>query len=386
MTRPKVLFLISNLESGGVSKSMVSLLSAFDRKRYEVSLWIGSPYGLFYDLLPDDIIRITDRRIAWLMAGPKGIFRLLAHGHLLLACGNLFRMFISFFDKGIAGWILSRLMPVTTDQEYDLIVDYNGQHQLYYMIDKLKGKKEVTFFHSDYSKWPYYYRMDRKYFPKVDRIFTISATCLKTLSEFFPTQKDKMFIMENITSPGMIRKLAEGPADDFNGEIRLLTIGHVCHQKGSDLAIEAASILKKRGVPFRWYFIGKPSDQLEDMTRRYGVSDEVVFLGLRANPYPYLKNATIYVHPSRYEGKSIALDEAKILCKPIVVTNFSTVSDQFENRVNASICNMTPENLAETISELLQNLKLRESYVQYLTSHIIDNSGEIAKLYTLIES
>ena len=54
-------------------------------------------------------------------------------------------------------------------------------------------------------------------------------------------------------------------------------------------------------------------------------------MGVKENPYPYIKKADIYVQPSRYEGKSIAIDEAKILKKPIVVTNFSTAKDQIEN-------------------------------------------------------
>lgn len=99
-----------------------------------------------------------------------------------------------------------------------------------------------------------------------------------------------------------------------------------------------------------------------------------------------MKRADLYIHPSQFEGKSIALDEAKILCKPIVVTNFSTVGDQFENRVNASICDMTPESLSNAIIELLENASLRRKYQEYLSSHLIDNSNEVNKLYQIIEN
>lgn len=386
MSRPTILFLISNLESGGVSKSMVSLLNTIDRRHYNVSLWIGNPTGLFYDMLPKDIIQITDSRISWLLNGLNGILPLLSHGHILLAMGNLFRMFVSCFNKGLAGWILSRLMPVITKQEYDLIVDYNGQHQLYYMIDRLCGKKKATFFHSDYSKWPYYYKVDRKYFPKTDRIFTISDTCVNALMDYFPEERRKICLMENISSIRLIKELANVTIDDFQGDIRLLTVGHVCHNKGSDLAIEAANILKKKGISFKWYFIGNIDENFQTLIDSLDIGDRITFLGLKANPYPYLRQATIYVHPSLFEGKSIALDEAKILCKPIVVTDFTTVNDQFEDRVNASICKMTPEDIADSIHELLLDDTLRNSYVQYLMEHIIDNSGEVDKLYHLLES
>ena len=192
--------------------------------------------------------------------------------------------------------------------------------------------------------------------------------------------------MENISSPELIRKQATESIEFPETSLSLLTIGHVLKAKGIDLAIEAASQLKKKQIDFKWFFLGKiiESDWLTLIGKK-GLSDNFVFLGIRPNPYPYIKAAGIYVHPSRFEGKSIALDEAKILCKPIVVTNFSTVNDQFEDRVNASICEMNGGALADAIIELATNKELCQSYVAYLNAHIVDNSSEVEKLYAFID-
>ena len=157
-------------------------------------------------------------------------------------------------------------------------------------------------------------------------------------------------------------------------------------RKGTDFSIDAAKILQKKGVEFKWMLVGKVVEK--DLIRRIeqeGLADRFVVLGIRSNPYPYIKAADIYVHPARFEGKSIALDEAKILCKPIVVTNFSTVNDQFEDRVNASICEMNGGALADAIIELATNKELCQSYVAYLNAHIVDNSSEVEKLYAFID-
>ena len=106
--------------------------------------------------------------------------------------------------------------------------------------------------------------------------------------------------------------------------------------------------------------------------------------GIQSNPYPYMNIADIYVQPSRFEGKSISLDEAKILCKPIIVTNFSTVHDQFENKINASICKMDGKAIGDAIIELINNTKLRQSYIDNLSSNIMDNSTEVEKLYRFL--
>lgn len=387
--KKKILFLISNLESGGVSKSMVSLLNAVDKKEYDVSLWVGHLGGLYFDMLPkSDLTIIHDEKVALLSRGAKGILGLMKRGCFLLALGSLIRMILSVVNKGWAGWWLSRLYP-KVDGEYDLIVDYNGQQQLYFMVDKLKGRKKVSFFHSDYSKWPYYYNVDKKYYPKVDAIFTISDICVNSLKNYFPGEANKIFLMENISSPTLIQNMANESILDWpeTKDSVFVTIGHVSTAKGTDLAIETASILKKREINFQWLFIGAVSDKnkYDALVRKWDVEDCISFLGLRVNPYPYIQRATLFVHPSQFEGKSIALDEAKILCKPIVVTNFSTVYDQFEDRVNASICEMIPESLADAIEELLRNEQLQMCYQKYLRQHITDNSSEVNKLYALFD-
>lgn len=91
------------------------------------------------------------------------------------------------------------------------------------------------------------------------------------------------------------------------------------------------------------------------------------------------------MHPSQFEGKSIALDEAKLLCKPVVVTNFSTVHDQFKDKVNATICEMNPVAIANAIETLIKDKALCEKYVSCLKTHQTDNTSEISKIYELVD-
>ncbi len=167
-----------------------------------------------------------------------------------------------------------------------------------------------------------------------------------------------------------------------DGNNILCTVAHFCRRKGSDFAIEAAEILKKQHVKFKWLFVGKVLEEdLCYLIKEKGLEENMIFVGVQSNPYPYMYLSDIYVQPSRYEGKSISLDEAKILCKPIVVTNFSTVGDQFENGKNGTICEMKGKAVANAIIELINNPSLQASYRMYLESHIADNSNEVNKLY-----
>ncbi len=379
--------MIGTLQSGGVSKSIVNLLNVMDRTTYDVHLLLLDRAGdILSPYLPSDITVHVNREIENLHRGLRGVRALLFTGHLLLAFGSLLRMLMSKISRAWAGRWLAYLMPRFTDLTFDLIIDYGGQQQLYYMVDKLDGKKKITFFHNDYSKWPYYYAADRLYYPKVDQILSISQTCVDVLKAYFPDCKDKISVMQNISSPVLITKQANETVDLPIAPLLLVSLGHIMRRKGTDFSIDAAKILQKKGVEFKWMLVGKVVEK--DLIRRIeqeGLADRFVVLGIRSNPYPYIKAADIYVHPARFEGKSIALDEAKILCKPIIVTNFSTVNDQFEDRVNASICEMNGDALADAIIELAANKELRQSYVAYLNAHIVDNSSEVEKLYAFID-
>ena len=78
-------------------------------------------------------------------------------------------------------------------------------------------------------------------------------------------------------------------------------------------------------------------------------------IGLRSNPYPYIKFADILVQSSRYEGKSVVLDEAKILDRPIVVTNYNSAKDQISDGVDGLIAKMSGEGIAEKIMEMMNS-------------------------------
>ena len=385
--KKKILFIVSNMNTGGVPKSLTSLLNVIDRKRYDVALMITAPTGELMELLPKDLRLIVNPIWNNLTDRMRGSWQLIKSGHPLLAIGNCIRLCVSFFNKAKAAELIATMMP-PLDEEFDTVVDYNGQQQLYYMVNKIKATKKVTFFHSDYEKWSFYYDSDKKYFPQVDYIFTISEKCVSSIKRFFPAIESKVKLMENISSQSFINELALKDAPEISGSsTTLITIGRVCEDKGILWAIDAAKILKEHGIDFKWFFIGpidKPADYKAYMAAK-DIEDEIIFLGVRTNPYPYIRESDIVVHPSKFEGRSIALDEAKLLCKPIVVTNFSTVGDQFTNGHNATICGMNPQSIASSILELITNHERRQIYVENLKAEAHDNTSEIEKLYNIFD-
>ena len=111
---------------------------------------------------------------------------------------------------------------------------------------------------------------------------------------------------------------------------------------------------------------------------------QVIILGKKENPYPYIKACDVYVQPSRYEGNAVTVREAQMLCKPVIVTNYATASSQIHNGLDGIIVPMDNEGCAAGIVQYLQNMEKRQVIVDYLASHDYGNTGEVKIFYELL--
>ena len=264
---------------------------------------------------------------------------------------------------------------------------------MYYVAEKIKARKKITWVHNDYRALKLKPETDYPYLCSFDKIATISDECVDILTQVFPQIKDKVVSIPNLTSSSLIRKRAElyypeEYKDSCNAnKVIILSIGRLNYQKGFDIAIKIAAEMKKRGLQFVWYIIGQGTEQehLTELTNQFGLKEEFVLLGIRENPYPYIKNADIIAQPSRYEGKSVVIDEAKILHKPIVVSDYATVRDQITNENEGIISKLEVENFAEALEKLIQSKDLRDNYEEYLNQHEYGNDSMVEMYYKLME-
>lgn len=387
--KKKILFIVSDMESGGFQKSLVSLLQCFDYKKYDVDLLILSPKGIFLDQIPKQVNLIhLDFTSSFFEPFPQCISKMIKEREYKNSIKRTYHFLLSRLDKSKAGIYMSKNIP-RISKAYDVAIDYNGQQILYYMVNKIKAKKKISYFHSDYKKWDYYKKADEKYYPKVDYIVTISDICKHSLEEIFPDCKEKVRVIHNISSPKIIKKMADEKCEVvFDKEyINIIMVGRPSDVKGYDFAIEACKKLKEDNKKVKFYSIGTSNDikKFKNMVKNLQLQDEFIFIGETNNPYKYMKQADIYIHPSRFEGKSVAIDEAKILAKPIILTNFTTAPDHIDNEVNGLIVNMNSDGLYEGIKKLINDNKLIKKFIKNLSMEYLGNENEVYKLYELID-
>lgn len=388
MKRKKILILCSNMNIGGFQRSLISLLQCFDYEKYDVDLLLADADGILTKYIPNQV-NLLEPVISsdYYAPFPGCIIALIKQGHFIQVCYRIVGAIMSLFNKGL-GFVISNKAIPKIATEYDVAIDYNGQQQLYFMVDRIKADKKISYFHSDYNKWPYYKKMDQRYYKKVDAIVTVSDECVSSMKKIFPEYKDKIYRIENIISSKTVRIFQDTPSfNDENVGIRIITVGRVCFEKGIDYTIEVCKLLKSRDCKFKWYWVGPYEKNSEWVKKaKEEISDVFILLGPTDNPYGYMKQADILVHPSRFEGKSVTVEEAKILNLPIVVTNYSTVYDQIDDGRTGIIVDMNPVSIADGIYDLIEHPEKRKIIKKYMKECCQGNEDEVKILYKIIES
>lgn len=170
--------------------------------------------------------------------------------------------------------------------------------------------------------------------------------------------------------------------------MKLLSVGRFCTAKNYDNVPDIARRMVVRGVSgLRWYIVGFGGDEalIRSKIAEAGMEDHVILLGKKENPYPYIKACDIYVQPSRYEGKSVTVREAQMLCKPVAVTAYPTASSQVRHGVDGVIVPMDNEGCARGLADFIADAALRQSISEYLATHDYGNEGEVEKIYALLK-
>ncbi|MEV5111709.1 MULTISPECIES: glycosyltransferase [Bacillus] len=389
-----VLFVINNLNCGGAEKSLISLLNTMDYSRYNVDLFLFKHEGLFLNKIPKQVNVLEEPPEYQLFDMPikAAIMKCLRQGRLDIALSRVCAGYIFKSEKNKARceqrvWRYLSKSLQNISKKYDVAIGYLEKNPVYFCIDKVNANKKIGFIHTDYDKLGMDPNIDRGYFRSLDHIVTVSEECANVLKQRFSIYNDKIGVIHNIVSPSTINKMSQEKVDLERKGVKLVSVGRLSHEKGFDLAIEACKNLVGDGYEIKWYIIGEGEGRgkLEKMIEENHLQDHFLLLGLKENPYPYIREADIYVQPSRFEGKSIAIDEAKILHKPIVVTNFSTAKDQIKNEENGLIIDMDAHPLSEGIKKLIHNEELRNKLIKNLSDEELGTESEIKKLYTLFE-
>lgn len=399
--KPRIFIAMHYMEIGGAETALVGLLNALDPARVDVDLFLYDHRGEMMQFIPEWVNLLP--QIPKYSVLERPIVELVKRGFWGIAAARLWAKWLSQKAYKRSGSTLENnggldkmskcttpLLPkINQSVTYDLAISFLTPHRI--VAEKVKAKKKIAWIHTDYTRVWVDAEDELKVWQKYDYVASISGDVTNTFLQVFPSLAPKIVEIENILSPTFVRKRAELQDVDkefrHEGAITLLSVGRFSDAKNYDNVPDICKrLINKTKLNIRWYIIGYGGDEalIRQKIKEAGMEEHVILLGKRSNPYPYIKACDIYVQPSRYEGKSVTVREAQMLCKPVVVTNYPTAPSQIRSGIDGVIVPMDNEGCAHGLAEVICDKPLQERIIAHLKTHDYGNESEVEKIYTLI--
>lgn len=399
--RKKVLFVINTMGRGGAEVALPELMKRFAPEKYELSLFVLLGQGELIDRVPAHVKLLNRTYDPSDVLSRKGKERLYRHilaalprrGAILRDAPYLMKNRAEMARQGQIRpdkllWRPLADSAPAPDETYDLAVAFLEGGATYYVANRVKAEKKAVFLHVDYQKAGYTRELDRGCYDAFDRIFGVSDEVVESFLELYPEHREKTQVFHNLIDQEGIRRRAGEPggfSDDYEG-FRIMTVGRLVKQKGFEVSIHAMKLLRDAGVKARWYIFGEGEERrfLEGEIARAGLEEDFLLPGVVDNPYPYYRQTDIYVHCSRFEGRSIAIQEAQTLGCAVVVSDCSGNREQVTDGVDGLMVNFAPQAIAGAIRRLMDDAELRRTLGQRAGEKVI-GAEDLPKIFSLLE-
>ena len=356
--KKKLLFINGHLNTGGVEKSLMDILQHLDYGKYDVDLLLTEKLGDYASQVPPQV-NVLCRSIE----GTYGPVLKVLFQSICSRDWFTFKMRLIFLIMKLFGQKNVRLTRklMTGGKVYDCVIGFRPGLCTQLAAFSVQAEHRITWWHHGEIN------VERKLYQEAalacDTVVAVSDSCRDMLANAFPALENKLIVVPNMLDVDAVRDQGtqwDPYADD--PVMHIASVGRLAPEKHFDNAIYAARKLKEIGIAFKWHLVGGGvlNAELKTKAAEMDVTDCFIFEGNQVNPYPYVKNADLFVHPSYVESFGIVVTEALALGVPCVVTKSTGVMDFLSDGENALLTDQDSDDLTEKVLQVLEDQKLRE--------------------------
>ena len=375
----KVLVLHGHLSMGGEERVLLSVLKNLVELNYDVDLLITWNHGennLFENEIPEKV------NYKFLFDNYNGKNKLIKEIYRIRAKATY----------------LKKVEKTIKENKYDVIIDYSSNLLKYNNFDIKVPVFAWIHFSLTFGEKLSADKIEKykKQYKKYDKILAICDTMRDEFVEILGMDKNKVELVYNPIDLEAIRKKAENIDKKYENYLKqdyFLQVSRLTEQKQPEHLVDIYYKLKQRGIKEKLYFIGNGEkvELIKQKIKEYKLQNDVILLGQIENPYPFFKNAKLFVHTAKYEGLPTVLLESLTLGTPVVAYDCPTGPKDILGQ-NSEYGKLIPLNdkdtFVEKVYELMNKNEKYENYRKLSLVRANDFSMESnkAKLKELIEN
>lgn len=375
MRRKKILFVIPEYSIGGTNTSLANLLSLIDHERYDVSILSLYEDGTehFKSLFRPYIIR-------------KSLLYTLVHDNVVTR--KFMGLCLKFSKKASWEWIYRyEAWRISRKHHFDVVIAFQEGLATTFSAS-LSATQRIAWVQCDFPHSVCNRRIPSVIdtYLKYDDIVCVSKITAENMKAYLAGEDVPVTFLYNTLNTEAIKHKGNAVKNCYTkGMFNIVSVGRLSSIKCFNLIPKmAAEIRTVAGNCFRWYIVGEGADRkgIEEEVRKHDVGDCVVLLGAKDNPYPFLREADLYVCTSESESFSYTIAEAKILHTPVLSNNFPVAYEVLDDSTGWVMPN---DEMPGMIARLIRDEDGCYSRVKKsIASYVYDNQAILDKLYNMI--
>ena len=292
----KILVLHGHLSMGGEERVLLNVLRNLVELNYDVDLlitWNHKENNLFENEIPKKV------NYEFLFDSYNGKNKLIKEIYRIKAKTTY----------------LKKIEKKIKKEKYDIVIDYSSNLLKYNNFDiKIPVFAWIHFSLTFGEKLTLEkIKKYKKQYKKYSKIFAITRVMKEEFINKVGIDEKKVELVYNPIDLKLIQKKAENVEKKYENYLKqdyFLQVSRLTQQKQPEHLVDIYYKLKQAGIKEKLYFIGdgEKKEIIKQKIKEYNLEDDIILLGQIENPYPFFKNAKLFVHTAKYEGlESLAL-------------------------------------------------------------------------------
>lgn len=267
-----------------------------------------------------------------------------------------------------------KLTSTIKNNSYDIIINFSDHFDPYIEFSKI-NKPIIRWQHLAIH---HINKKQLKILNQYQKIISICDDMKKAIVKDTNLPEHKIFTIYNPINIEKIRKSSNIHNNEIKDKEYLIQVARLDKIKRHQDLIHIYYELVKKGIRHKLLIIGDGPERenLEKLIVKLNLQHKCLLLGELGNPYPYMKNADLFLHTSEREGLPTVLLESLALGVPVISMNCPTGPREIlDNGKCGALIEMG--NTQKFIDEVLTYLNTPKKAIeckQHINQHILSFS------------
>lgn len=268
-----------------------------------------------------------------------------------------------------------KIGPILQSLDYDYCIDFSNKLPVSVTDERVLAWNHSSIYGTSQKTIEHF--LKPKY-QKIGKIVVVSESMKQEYLSIFPEFQEKIAVLPNFLDLDKIQSLSSETIPEQDSFF--LCCSRLDPRKDIATIIKAFALWKRDPQHQEKLFIlgtGTEQSNLEVLSKSLSLESEIKFLGQKQNPYPYMKQAKLFLHSSLQEGFGLVLVEAMACGTPVIATDCPVGPKEILLDGNCGI--LIPMKNERSMFQAIQNLMINQKQYQKLQKLSFQRASNFSK-------